>query len=331
MRCEERGSIARARQGLNAEVRALSRVNNTRFLLALSRQWLVIGAAISLAIWLGGWVAYVFAMIIIATRQHALGILMHDATHYRCLSNRAANDVICDFFCSLPLGMLTSRYRYEHILHHRFANTVKDPYWSDFENDADWQWPKKWTGAFAVILRDLSGLGMIRISKATWRWSPWSNHFSRKTSPPPMTWVERSTTYVFFLAITCGLTLSGAWFVFLLFWIVPLSTLTVFLIRCRTIAEHLAVKDESELDATRHVDAHILERLSLSPLNINYHIAHHLFPSVPYYNLPKLHKKLMAKKTYRERAHFNKSYLGWGPDAVLSELIVRRSRRVHHL
>jgi len=29
-----------------------------------------------------------------------------------------------------------------------------------------------------------------------------------------------------------------------------------------------------------------LERLFVAPLNMNYHAAHHLWPSIPYYNLP---------------------------------------------
>jgi fatty acid desaturase len=43
--------------------------------------------------------------------------------------------------------------------------------------------------------------------------------------------------------------------------------------------------------------------------NIEYHIAHHLYPQVPFYNLPKLHEILMQMPTYREKAHITDGYL----------------------
>ncbi len=39
------------------------------------------------------------------------------------------------------------------------------------------------------------------------------------------------------------------------------------------------------------------------------HIAHHLFPSVPQYNLPELQGILMKDETFREHAHLVKNYL----------------------
>jgi fatty acid desaturase len=81
---------------------------------------------------------------------------------------------------------------------------------------------------------------------------------------------------------------------------------------------------EHPLNTTRHVDATWLERLVLAPINVNYHLAHHLYPSVPFYNLPKLHKRLMAYEVFREHAHITNSYLGI-KEGVLSEVLVRQA------
>ena len=86
------------------------------------------------------------------------------------------------------------------------------------------------------------------------------------------------------------------------------------------VAEHLALPNKHDLNATRHVDGTLLERLSISPLNINYHIDHHLFPSVPYYHLPQLHKRLMEERVYREHAHCTPTYTGL-KGGVLAEVI----------
>lgn len=319
-RDESIGGIVLAREGLKEEARALSAVSNSKFILTVGRQWSVIALAIALAIWSNYWLVYVFMMVVIATRQHALGILMHDGTHYRCLSNKTANDVVCDLFCSLPIGMLTSRYRYEHQLHHRFLNTDKDPYWNDFKHDSDWHWPKTKFDAIAVFLRDFLGLSGSKILRVTYRWSPWINHFSNKDTPPPLTIIERITIYSFYSALVAFVSLTNSWFEFLVLWFIPLSTIMIALMRYRTITEHLALPNKSELDASRHTDGTLLERLSISPLNINYHIDHHLFPLVPYYNLPKLHALLLDNKYYREHAHINKTYLGI-KDGLLGEII----------
>ena len=62
----------------------------------------------------------------------------------------------------------------------------------------------------------------------------------------------------------------------------------------------------------------MLERIFVAPKNVNYHIEHHFFPSVPFYRLPELHAILMSKPGYREGAHVTRTY--WG---VLEESVGR--------
>lgn len=316
------GGIVLAREGLNANVRLLSEVDNFRFLRDLLTQWGIIGLAIGIAIWSSHWLFYVAAFIIISSRQHALGILMHDATHFRCLSNKTANNFFSDVFCAFPLGMSTSRYRYEHILHHRYLNTENDPYWREYQQDIDWHWPKTKKQAIGVLLRDLFGLNTDQMMPVIFRWSPWINHFSKNDTPPPLSLSERLTFYLFLVSIGTLLFILDAWVYFLFLWILPLLTLTTVFVRFRTIGEHLAIPNKSELDASRHTDGAWLEHIFISPFNINYHIDHHLFASVPYYNLPKLHKVLLENPHYRRHARINKTYLGTKPGGLLNEILV---------
>jgi fatty acid desaturase len=52
--------------------------------------------------------------------------------------------------------------------------------------------------------------------------------------------------------------------------------------------------EHSQPEADQSADSHRLvtnvpgwlERQLLAPMNMNYHAAHHLWPSIPYYNLP---------------------------------------------
>ena len=42
---------------------------------------------------------------------------------------------------------------------------------------------------------------------------------------------------------------------------------------------------------------------------MGYHLEHHLFPGVPFYNLPKLHLMLMEEEVYQAKAHVTEGYM----------------------
>ena len=318
------GGVVLARQALAGQVRALCTVHDGRFVWDLVRQWLVIGAAATLAVWSQHWAGYVLAILVIATRQHALGILMHDGTHFRLLANRKANDAVCDLFCAFPVGMTTSRYRFEHLLHHRYLNTDNDPYWVDFQRDDTWHWPKRTGAALWVFARDLTLVNSSRWGKVMHRWSPWINHFpsdSPREGPPTLTGAERFRVYAFHVTVLGAFAVTGTLAQFALLWLVPLMTITPALVRLRTIGEHLAIPNRNELDASRHTEGSWFEKLTVAPFNINYHLDHHLFPAVPYYKLPELHKLLMTESTYVDRAILNRRYFGFGEGALLQQIV----------
>jgi fatty acid desaturase len=49
--------------------------------------------------------------------------------------------------------------------------------------------------------------------------------------------------------------------------------------------------------------------------NINYHLEHHLFPAVPWYNLPKLHR-LLEPEYRRAGASSYRSYSAFFYDSI---------------
>jgi len=88
---------------------------------------------------------------------------------------------------------------------------------------------------------------------------------------------------------------------YLLLWVVPLATVLQPILRLRAICEHGAVDDlTSPLTAARTnrtwgSPGNWLARLFLFPHHVNYHLEHHLYPAVPHYRLPQLHRLLLDK------------------------------------
>ena len=94
----------------------------------------------------------------------------------------------------------------------------------------------------------------------------------------------------------------------LLFWIIPYATLYQTLNRIRLSTEHFNITDVN-LFKTRSVIPSVIEKFFFTPYNLGYHVEHHLYPSVPFYNLPKLHEILMKKADYKENVIVHTSYI----------------------
>lgn len=93
---------------------------------------------------------------------------------------------------------------------------------------------------------------------------------------------------------------------FVLWWI-PLVTILQVYLRIRGITEHAGYQPgENQLVISRTVLSPV-ETFFFSPNGVNYHIEHHAYPSVPFYNLPKVHK-LMHERGSLPKANVYQSY-----------------------
>ena len=110
---------------------------------------------------------------------------------------------------------------------------------------------------------------------------------------------------------------------------VPLFTYFLWIIYVRGVAEHFGGIEhhhEDLLAMTRHVECNLFERLLIAPNYIHVHIGHHLYPSVPFYNLRRLQQLLMENPEYAKRAHVTPGYI-----AFLKELLGSNARNLDHV
>ena len=310
-------------KSLIADVRQLSRVDNWKSARVIARQWLVIAAAIAAAVFFDRWWLYLAAIVVIAAKQHALGVIVHDATHYRVFTSRFVNEYVGNLFCAFPICMSIQGYRGEHQAHHLWTNTRDDPYLRMFDEDTAWQWPKTRGAAFWQVVADLSGLNTLRHLKMLRRCAPIGQWLMHRRDPQlsRRVTIDVVCSLVFWATIVSAVTFFGAWKTFLLLWAVPGLTFYVLFIRLRWISEHPYDSSADVGYKTRHVQGTLLERIFIAPLNVNYHIAHHLFPAVQLYNLPQVHQRLLQHPAYREEAERYRDYLG-STERLRAELIV---------
>jgi fatty acid desaturase len=166
--------------------------------------------------------------------------------------------------------------------------------------DRDWQFPKTRGDLLKIFAIDILGLHVWDQLRFFGRYG---HRFGQKVE-----WLDFCGA-CFFGVLFYVLTRYGLWMEFLLYWIVPLMTWLKVVLRLRTIGEHYALEYDHIFRQTRTTYPTLLERLLIAPKNIAYHLDHHLYPSVPFYNLPALHEELLRHDEFRTQAHLTGSYL----------------------
>src|ERR1043165_3672807 len=98
------------------------------------------------------------------------------------------------------------------------------------------------------------------------------------------------------LAALVAFAASGYLLQYLVLWVLPLVTVVQAILRLRAIAEHGATTDfSSPLTAARTNTGPAWPEWLIFPHHVNSHIEHHLYASVPHYNLPALHREMAAR------------------------------------
>jgi fatty acid desaturase len=259
---------------------------------------IALAAAVALAFWPSVLVAGV-CVILIGTRQHALFIIAHDAAHYLLYENRRLNDLVGRAAATVQ-GLSMCTYRVIHRLHHNNLYGELDP-----DTALHGGYPRGRAYLVKKLLKDLSGLTAWKTYAYFLGGAPALNTSTNVALRPlddtssklkDEARRDRNTVIAFHIALLIAFAWSGYLVQYLVLWILPLVTVVQAILRLRAIAEHGATTDfSSPLTAARtNMLPRWLEWL-LFPHHVNYHIEHHLYASVPHYNLPRLHREMAAR------------------------------------
>ncbi|HSC89558.1 MAG TPA: fatty acid desaturase [Polyangiaceae bacterium] len=260
------------------------------------------------------WIVWLLAVTLIGpTVAHALGVLIHEASHNLINRSPRANRLWL-LVCNLPLGAPAAvEFRAQHSLHHRHLG------------DADGSDTQAPTRAEDAWVGNASGRKF---------WSFFLGRFFYKGRPANAVawdgWMVANWITSFGVSIAV-LVVWGGWACGYL----VASSLLAFgphTFGARRLSEHLPVRAEQPTNS-------YYGPLNWLSFNVGYHVEHHDFPNIAWTRLPKL--KEMARDEYAQLFAFRSwtrlivnymldaryrvgHYVGMGP--VLGEDVARAGR-----
>ncbi len=276
-----------------AEISELREKKDFINIFALSFMWLQVVFAFVLFIFFPNPFTFFISMLVIAAKQFQMVVFMHDGAHGLIFKNRKLNDLASQWLCAFPVMSDTLPYRKVHSQHHKYTDTEKDP---DLGlTDA---FPTSWQSLARKFLRDLTGIAGIRRYSAVLI-SAWGKENMFFKSLKRILFKLKGFLLTNSLLFAVLLSFDQGWLYLLLWWL-PMLTFFSLFYRIRSITEHSGLEGDDDFSFTRTTLVPWYLRYFLAPLNVNYHIEHHLFTFCPWYNLPKAHRMLVKKGFIKE-------------------------------
>lgn len=271
------------------DIRELLVMRDWRSWLSIAINWALVGAAFALVARWPNPLTVVVALFVIGARQLGFAVLMHESAHRSLFASRAVNDFVGNWLCAFPIWSDTRPYRPYHLQHHAKNWTFEDP---DLGLAQPFPITKESLGR--KIWRDLSGQTGWKRLRATVRRDLGISRGRVKRNFDAG--IEALYGVVVTNAMLFGLLLVAGHPALYLLWVGAWLTTYSLVMRIRSIAEHAMIPDPGdEMNNTRTTVARWWERLLIAPNCVNFHLEHHLLPTVPHYNLRRMHRMLRER------------------------------------
>ncbi|KAA5543908.1 fatty acid desaturase [Roseiconus nitratireducens] len=208
--------------------------------------------------------------VLAAASLHGISLLTHEAVHGVLSPNRSLNRWL-GILCAIPVLQNYSAYKVLHLQHHKHLGDAGDP--DHYENYSRWSWL-----VFAMHwLRLLIGypiyVTMIPILGY------------RQGNPSDRRWIVFEVFLVLAVAVAAVLLIAPT--ALLHVWLIPMLFINT-MVNIRGMSQHTFLEQPD--DPVRGTRSILTNRLTeFFMCNENYHLEHHLFPRVPWYNLRRLH------------------------------------------
>ncbi|MEL7450235.1 MAG: fatty acid desaturase family protein [Pseudomonadota bacterium] len=290
------------------ELQAFTRRSDLAGAVTVAFNWGLIALAFALVALRPGVLTVLVSLVLLGGRQLGLAILMHDCAHRSLFRTPWLNEWVGKWLCGAPILADLAAYRKYHFVHHRTAGSDEDPDRSNYL-----PYPVGRASMRRKLARDLTGITGVKTLYLVLAMSGGLIAYQLSYERKPLDQAGRRWYHVAGLALrnlaapllvnvllASILALLGYASVYLLW---PAAWLTTYMAfsRLRNASEHGAVPDPWAIDPLRNTRTTLprwWERLTIAPNHVNYHLEHHLLPSVPPHRLADLHACLKSRGVY---------------------------------
>ncbi|MEP0871353.1 fatty acid desaturase [Trichocoleus desertorum AS-A10] len=253
--------------------------------------------------WGGFWClwACVPLYILAAAALHGISLFTHEGVH-SVLSPHPHWNRGLSMVCAIPVLQNYAAYKVLHLKHHKHLGAQGDP--DHYKNYTHWSW--------LVFLmhwgRLLVGYPVYIIAIPLLGF--WQGN-------------RRDRLWIGLEVILLGLLIAGVVLspiprsLLVHGWLIPMLLING-MVNIRGMSQHTLLEHETDLiRGTRTLLTNPVTRFFMC--NENYHLEHHLYPAVPWYHLPQLHKELQAELESRG-APYLPSYFDFVREFVVASI-----------
>jgi fatty acid desaturase len=254
----------------------------------------------------------IFCMILMGGLWNTVATFIHETAHGHVFSHKNINDRLGHFFFAAPLMSYLEDYRYLHWEHHRHTGKLgRDPELNLYralglkpsgftKKEVLWVFIQSIVGISA--LRGLIFLNKFYMAK-------------RKEGLTPKPGVfEHASVGFWYVIVPLIMWKLGMLASFLLVWLVPMFTVCITFLLWHGFGEHIREKESCLCENTFTHNFDPITKLFIYPIQSGYHLEHHLFPQLPWYNMSKFRKwaelrpdyKLLAKELEADSYFYGK-------------------------
>jgi fatty acid desaturase len=258
----------------------------------------VIGACAAAIVYFDRWYIWLPCAFIAGFAVFDFTVLLHEVVHRAVLTTANERTYrVLGLLYAMPSGISASQFTRWHLDHHAaLGSSIDDPkrHYLSPKKNARWLKALYFTPAlFPIYFR--------AAAKETASYEP---ELRRRIAG------ERLFTIIFQLGVLAAIAFIGGWGIAFKLYIVPVFFIFPIAFALNRLGQHYDIDPSDPAKWSTLVKGSWF--WDVIYLFSNYHLEHHYFPGVPFYNLPRLHKLLLP--FYEKRGMTTHSYgaLLWG-------------------
>lgn len=289
---------------LVVRLKPLYELDNYHGVIALIKDHCIISIAISASLysfhntlWYFSIPVYLLSIFIIGTRQRGLATLLHESAHGILAKSKQLNYWLGTYASGYLIFQMFEPYRISHCRdHHGFLGQQhKDPDLIYYHSQGLFHYKNLNSFMKSYLLPNFLFLKIFD-----------NIHYLIKNRLVPNDNTKSKKEYYYFILYWISIIFIFIYFnifhYLILFWIIPWLTFFQSINALIEVTEHYPIIRDGKKDLymTRNRKCNWLERQLFGLHGESFHLLHHLFASIPFWNLPKAHQILLQDPEYHQ-------------------------------